>query len=130
MLEKWGQNGMIDPHIQGLLEAMAESGVGLPDPITPGALRAAMDNPIPGPPVDIAEQRNISIKSGSSELPGRIYHSAPGEILPVVIFFHGGGWVHGTLETHDRLCAIIAKHTHCAVVSVGNDLSEYVLGGN
>lgn len=113
----------IDPHIQGLLEAMAESGFALPDPMTPTSLRAVLDNPIPGPPVDIAEQRDIIIDAGSSKLSARLYHAGPDDILPVVLFFHGGGWVHGTLETHDRLCAIIAKHTHCAVVSVGYRLA-------
>jgi acetyl esterase len=108
----------IDPHIQGLLDAMAESGFALPDPMTPAALRAALDNPIPGPPVDIAETHDISIDAGEHILAGRLYHSAPEETLPVVLFFHGGGWVHGTLETHDRLCAILAVHAKCAVVSV------------
>lgn len=109
---------MIDPHIQGLLEAMAESGFALPDPMTPASARAALDNPIPGPPVDIAEQRDVSIKSGPPILSARLYHSAPDETLPVVVYFHGGGWVHGTLETHDRLCAILAVQARCAVVSV------------
>ena len=109
---------MIDPHIRGLLKAMAESGFALPDPITPASLRATLDNPIPGPPVDVAETRDLSIDTGSHILAGRLYHSAPDEILPVVLFFHGGGWVHGTLETHDRLCAILAVQAKCAVVSV------------
>lgn len=108
----------IDPHIQGLLEAMAESGFALPDPMTPASLRAALDNPIPGPPVDIAETRDISIDTGDHVMDGRLYRCADDEILPVVLFFHGGGWVHGTLETHDRLCAVLAKHANCAVVSV------------
>lgn len=114
---------MIDPHIQGLLDVMAESGFAIPNPITPASLRAALDNPIPGPPVDIAEQRDISIKSSSFELSARLYRSAPDEILPVVVFFHGGGWVQGTLETHDRLCAILAVHGRCAVVSVAYRLA-------
>lgn len=113
----------IDPHIQGLLEAMAQSGFALPDPMTPASLRAVLDNPIPGPPVDIAEKRDITIGSGATQLPGRLYHSAPGETLPVVLFFHGGGWVHGTLETHDRLCAVLAAQAQCAVVSVGYRLA-------
>lgn len=108
----------IDTHIQGLLEAMAESGFALPNPMTPASLRAALDNPIPGPPVEIAEARDLLIQAGEHKLAGRLYRSADDDILPVVLFFHGGGWVHGTLETHDRLCAIIAKHVNCAVVSV------------
>jgi len=108
----------IDPHIQGLLEAMAESGFALPNPITPASLRAALDNPIPGPPVGIAETRDISIDAREIKLSGRLYHSAPKEIRPMVLFFHGGGWVHGTLEMYDRLCAMLAVQAGCAVLSV------------
>lgn len=108
----------IDPHIQGILEAMAESGFALPDSITPASLRAILDNPIPGPPVDIAKQRDISIEAKDRKLSGRLYHPAPDEILPVVLFFHGGGWVHGTLDMFDRLCAELAVQANCAVISV------------
>jgi acetyl esterase len=110
---------MIDPHIQAVLEAMAEAGFQLPDPLDAASLRAMLDAPIPAPPVEIAERRNLSIEAdGTAVLAGRLYHPAPGEILPVVLFFHGGGWVHGTLDTHDRLSAILAVQAQCAVASV------------
>ena len=109
---------MIDPHIQGLLQAMAESGFALPDPITPSSLRATLDNPIPGPPVEIAKQVDISITAEKRSIGGRLYHPAPGQVLPVVLFFHGGGWVHGTLDMFDRLCATLSSHANCTVVSV------------
>lgn len=109
---------MMDPHIQGVLEAMAQSGFALPDPITPASLRGALDNPIPGPAVDIAQTRDIVMEEGGIKLPARLYHPAPGETLPVTVFFHGGGWVHGTLDMYDRLCASLAVQSQCAVVSV------------
>ncbi|MFZ1743647.1 MAG: alpha/beta hydrolase [Pontixanthobacter sp.] len=109
---------MIDPHIQGLLDAMAKSGFALPDPLDAASLRALLDAPIPAPPVEIAERRELSIEGDGQTLAGRLYHPAPGETLPAVLFFHGGGWVHGTLDTHDRLAAILAVQAHCAVVSV------------
>lgn len=109
---------MIDPHIQGLLKAMAEGGFTLPDPLDAQSLRASLDNPIPGPPVEIAEQRNLTIAAGDTAITGRLYHPEPTEVLPAVLFFHGGGWVHGTLEMFDRLCATLAVQANCAVVSV------------
>ncbi len=114
---------MIDPHIQGLLNAMAESGFQLPDPLDAASLRAMLDAPIPAPPVEIAERRDISIEADGVSLPARLYHPVPGEILPAVLFFHGGGWVHGTLDTHDRLAAILAVQARCAVVSVAYRLA-------
>lgn len=117
---------MIDPHIQGLLSAMADSGFQLPDPITPAALRAMLDNPIAGPDISIAQMRDLSMDVGERRLPARLYHSAPDESLPVVLFFHGGGWVHGTLDMFDRLCATLAVEAECAVVSVDYRLApEY-----
>lgn len=109
---------MIDPIIQGMLNAMAAGGFHLPDPLEASSLRAMMDAPIPAPPVDIAEKRNLSIEAGDALLSGRLYHPEPGERLPAVLFFHGGGWVHGTLDTHDRLCAALAVQARSAVVSV------------
>lgn len=116
----------IDPHIRGLLDAMTQSGFALPDPITPEGLRAALDNPIPGPPVKIAETRDLSIETGQHVMPARLYRGAADDILPLVLFFHGGGWVHGTLDMYDRLCAVLAKYANCAVVSVDYRLApEY-----
>jgi len=109
---------MIDPHIQGMLDAMAQSGFALPDPLEAVSLRAMLDAPIPAPPVEIAERRDLVITGDHTAIAGRLYHPAPGENLPVVLFFHGGGWVHGTLDTHDRLAAILAVQAGCAVVSV------------
>ena len=109
---------MIDPHIEAVLAAMAESGFTLPDPITPASMREFLDNPIPGPPIEIEKQQDLTINTPDGGLPARLYHPAAGSVLPVVLFFHGGGWVHGTLDMYDRMCAALAVQTECAVVSV------------
>jgi acetyl esterase len=44
--------------------------------------------------------------------------SAPGTVLPVLVYFHGGGWVIGDLDTHDVLCRELSNGSGCAVVSV------------
>lgn len=114
---------MIDPHLQAVLDAMVQAGFALPDPLEAGALRAFLDVPIPGPDVEIAERRDLTIDSEGRKLPARLYHPQPGAILPLAMFFHGGGWVHGTLETHDRLAAALAKEAGCAVLSVAYRLA-------
>lgn len=58
---------------------------------------------------------DVTLESG---LPGRLYRPTRG-VLPVVLFFHGGGWVLGSLETHDRMCRVLARESGCAVLSVG-----------
>jgi acetyl esterase len=114
---------MIEPHLQAVLDAMAQAGFALPDSLEAGALRAVLDLPIPGPAVEIAERREVIIDAQGCQIPARLYHPEPGVILPVTVFFHGGGWVHGTLETHDRLAAALAMEAGCAVLSVAYRLA-------
>ena len=52
----------------------------------------------------------------------RLYRPAPGT-LPALIYFHGGGWVWSSIDTHDRLAREYALATGCAVVSVDYALS-------
>ena len=109
---------MIDPHIAALMQAMADGGFALPDPLEAATLRAMLDAPIPAPPIAVAERRDVQIEGDGRIVPARLYHPRPGETLPIVLFFHGGGWVHGTLDTHDRLAARLAVAADCAVLSV------------
>lgn len=53
----------------------------------------------------------------------RVYKPTPGPALPVMVYFHGGGWVWASLDTHDRLCREYAAASGCAVVSVDYALS-------
>lgn len=109
---------MIDPHLHAMLEALAQAGFALPDPLEATTLRAMLDSPIPAPPVEIAERRDVTIEGRDVPIRARLYHPAPGTALPLTLFFHGGGWVHGTLDTHDRLAAALANEAECAVLSV------------
>ncbi|MBP8231380.1 alpha/beta hydrolase [Rhizorhabdus sp.] len=114
---------MIDPALQQMIDAMAASGFALPDPLEANAMRAMMDNPMPMPPVEVAEVRDVEVDGAAGPLPARLYHPKPGETLPVAVLFHGGGWVVGTLETHDALARKIAQEAGCAVLSVGYRLA-------
>lgn len=114
---------MIDPHLQAVLDAMVQAGFALPDPLEAETLRTSLDVPILGPTVEIAERREVIIDAQGSQIPARLYHPEPGVVLPLTVFFHGGGWVHGTLETHDRLAATLAREAACAVLSVAYRLA-------
>ena len=50
-------------------------------------------------------------------VPVRLYRPRPGD-LPALVFYHGGGWVLGGLESHDRLCRALAARAGCTVVAV------------
>src|SRR5690348_17474133 len=68
---------------------------------------AAREVLAPDPP-PVAEIRELSASAPSgAAVPLRLYRSATttrGEIAPALVFFHGGGWVIGDLDTHDSLC--------------------------
>jgi acetyl esterase len=48
----------------------------------------------------------------------RAYRPVSGEVLPALVYFHGGGWTIGDLDTHDVLCRQLANGAGCAVFSV------------
>lgn len=58
-----------------------------------------------------------TVVDGRDAIPVRVYRPAPG-VLPVIAFFHGGGWVIGDLDTHDGACRALAIAARCVVVSV------------
>jgi acetyl esterase len=70
----------------------------------------------PAPPLPRVE--DIRIPGPAGEIPARVYAPSIGAALPVVAYFHGGGWVQGDLETHHGLCARLARHGGVLVVAV------------
>ena len=69
-----------------------------------------------GEPVARVENRTLPGPRG--EIPVRVYTPEGRAPFPVLVYFHGGGWVIGNLETHDGLCRHLANAAHCVVVSV------------
>lgn len=55
---------------------------------------------------------------GSHEVPVRIFNPVQKRKNFVLLFFHGGGWVTGTIDSYDRVCTDMAAQTGCAVASV------------
>lgn len=74
-----------------------------------------------GEAVADVQDRVIATAAGESAI--RIYHPQPDIPLPVLVFFHGGGYVLGDLVTHDGLARALANRTGRVVVSVDYPLS-------
>src|SRR5258708_8251678 len=79
---------------------------------------------------DVTEVSGIDgvLPGPAGDLPYRIYAPAADarEHAPGFVFFHGGGMVAGSIETHDRICAALAQTTGCRLISVGYRLApEY-----
>lgn len=70
----------------------------------------------PGEPVARVEDRHVPGPAG--EIPVRVYAPSTSDALPVLLYFHGGGWVVGNLDTTDQFCRMIANAAGCIVVSV------------
>jgi acetyl esterase len=66
----------------------------------------------------VSNVENRTIPGPDAEIPIRIYTPQGAEPYPVVVYFHGGGWVLGNLETHDGICRAVANGAACVVVAV------------
>jgi len=71
-----------------------------------------------GPPAPVAAVADRRVPGPAGELPVRVYTPEGEPPFPIVVFFHGGGWVVGTLDTYDPLCRALAAATPAVVVSV------------
>jgi acetyl esterase len=71
---------------------------------------------------DVTEVTGVDglLPGPAGDIPYRIYSPAHAttEPLPGLVFFHGGGMVAGSIETHDRVCAALAQTTGCRLISV------------
>jgi acetyl esterase len=81
------------------------------------ALRALAAARAAIPPPPVASVKDITVKGAAGALAARVYRNAQDK-SPTVVFFHGGGWVAGDLETHDRQARLLVIETGAVVVSV------------
>ena len=110
----------LDPQAREVMNYL--TGLGLPeiDRISPSEARrqyrdtrAALRPPAPS----LFEVRDLmaGVKAGAIAL--RLYRPTDG-VLPALVYFHGGGWVVGDLETHDVVCRQIALQARAVVIAV------------
>lgn len=73
-----------------------------------------------GEPEPVARVEDRTIPGPGGPVPVRIYTPSQRSIglLPALVYFHGGGWVLGTLDTHDNVCRKLANQTPCVVIAV------------
>lgn len=104
-----------------MLEAMAATGAVLSPDLTPAELRAGMELGRAAAELEdvgSVEDRSIPGPDGDP-LPVRIYTPAGASgPLPVVVFFHGGGWVIGSIDSHDATVRQMVNRTGMVWVSV------------
>jgi acetyl esterase len=111
----------LHPQARKMLDDMAAAGA---KPNFTLSVQEARDNMLArvstyaGEPVTLARVEDRLIPGPGGGLPVRLYWPENTGILPAFVYFHGGGWVVGSVDTHDHVCRAIAKQAGCLVVSV------------
>lgn len=117
---------LLTPAMHGVLERMARASQVPLHALTPQQARLAYEAgagvlEIPAHKLERVESRTLPTRDGF-DLPFRLY--APSSaVLPVLVYFHGGGFTIGSIATHDALCRTLSHLAHCAVVSVNYRLA-------
>jgi acetyl esterase len=111
----------LDARVKGMLDQMANMAMPKLWELGPQAARAAMRSGLFGggsEPIGRSEDRKI--KGPAGDIPIRIYTPVglQDDNLPGLVFYHGGGFVIGDLETHDDLCRCLANGAGCRVVAI------------
>ena len=110
----------LDPQVKEILEEAAALGLPAYQDLSPAEARKQMLDL--APPVDpllaVKRVEDRSIPGPDGEIPIRLYYPAGGPPFAVLVYFHGGGWVIGDLDTHHGFCHALAKTSGCLVVSV------------
>ncbi len=110
----------LDPQARSLLDLIAAAGRPAPwhqDPEEARAGYAALAE-LAGPPDVSVPFDDRSVPGPAGDIPVRVYRPGAEGPLPVVVYFHGGGWVIGDIATHDATCHRLAAGVPAVVVSV------------
>lgn len=117
----------LDPQIQAVLALRERRGVPPLDALTPAEARARVRREARllagrGPAVDGV--REVEVAGGAGDLRARHYRpEATGHPAPLLLYFHGGGFVTCDLDTHDVVCRMLCRHAGVHVLSVAYRLA-------
>ena len=110
----------LDPQARAFLDQLDELGA---PPLYRQTLDEARDGftllaTVAGPPEEPVPTEDRVVPGPGGEIPVRIYRPTADGPLPVVVYFHGGGWVIGDIASHDTVCHRLAARVPTVVVSV------------
>lgn len=113
----------VHPQIQVILDRAVELGVQRLQDMTLTAGRAQAEALAEAgrkafPPPQVTSVENTTTGPGYSHVPVRIYRMTAKSTAPAIVYFHGGGHVICSLETHDTIARSIAVKTGCTLISV------------
>lgn len=118
----------LDPQVQVLLDQLTVLNAPSMYTLSPEVVRMGikMQPTMNAEPEQVARVENRLIPGPESDIPVRIYTPEGDGPFPLLVYFHGGGWVICDLDTHDDLCRSLTNGAGCVVVSVDYRLApEY-----
>jgi len=121
--ETWPPGGSsgLDPRIRAALELQGPAPDYRSQPLAEVRTSFAQQSArIPKLAEPVGRIENLVLASG---LPIRVYTPAPGERGPILLYLHGGGWVVGSLDSHDDVCRSLCRRAGAMVVSAEYRLS-------
>src|SRR5216684_6517438 len=115
----------LHPQAQALLGILAAQRSKPRNEMTPEEARFVFRDfaALAGPPEEVASFCDLEVPGPIGAIPARLYRASLDPAAPVLVFFHGGGWVIGDLDIYDGLCRSLARAAGCAVFSVGYRLA-------
>lgn len=108
--------GLLDTKVAIALKLMPERQEGISVAQQRAQMRKMVDRYKKEIPILRVEDKEISMNNQS--IPIRIYSNTKEANLPILVYYHGGGWVVGDLETHDGICRLLAKSAKVLVASI------------
>ena len=110
----------VDPELQAVLDLVAAAGEVDPRAVGPEGLRAGFEalSVLFGPVRDDVEVTEMTLQGRSGPITACRFEPAGGGDGSALIWFHGGGWVIGSVDTHASLCADLAVAAGTSVISV------------
>lgn len=112
-----------DPQVKAVIDKMAAAGVLHPTTADEVRKAYAFYPTLAGRPEHVLSVEDKKIPGPAGEIPVRVYVPREGGGLPVLVFFHGGGFVAGDLNTADTPLRAIANRCGCLTVSVAYRLA-------
>ena len=113
----------IDPHIAGAMQMVADSGAkplheGTPEEGRAFYLATTAGALAPEQVVPVASVQDMTVGGSVGPLKARMYRPEGDGPFPTVVYFHGGGFVVGDLDTHDNICRDLCRGARAVVVAV------------
>ena len=111
---------MLDPDIRRLLDTTfnVPPPTGAPDVAALRAAAEAAPRLLGGAPEPVAALCDLEAPGPAGPVPVRVYRPRSTTPLPLILYAHGGGWVVGSLDSHDTLCRLLANRLDAVVVAV------------